>query len=97
MKLAIRWTKEAEETFDYIIKYLQEKWSAKQVQEFVRIVNNVLKQISEFPHMYKASRSNPNIRKGFIGKQCSLFYEIQNETVVLLFFWDNRRKPLSNN
>jgi plasmid stabilization system protein ParE len=93
MNLPVRWTAEAEESFAQIIEHLEEKWSEKEVKKFIRTVNKVLKQISGFPRMYEASTSNPGVRKGFVAKQCSLFYEITEECIVLLFFWDNRRKP----
>ena len=94
MNLAIRWTHEAERTFGQIIEYLEEKWSEKQVQKFIKRVNRVLKQISEFPFIFKASIANNNVRKGFVARQCSLFYEIGQDEIVLLFFWDNRRRPV---
>jgi plasmid stabilization system protein ParE len=93
MSLPVRWTTEAEESFAKIIEHLEETWSEKEVRKFIRTVNKVLKQISGFPRMYEASAANPGVRKGFIAKQCSLFYEIKEDSIVLLFFWDNRRKP----
>jgi plasmid stabilization system protein ParE len=95
MSFSIRWTPEAEDSFGEVIKYLEEKWSERRVQKFVRTVNKVLKKIADFPYMFEASASQPTIRKGFIAKQCSLFYEVNDDTIILLFFWNNRRKPLS--
>jgi len=96
MNKSIRWTQEAEESFAHIICHLEEKWSENQVKKFIKIVNKALKQLSKFPYMYEASVYNPKVRKGFIAKQCSLFYEVNEDTVVLLYFWDNRRKPIGN-
>ena len=77
MSLIIRWTAKAEFTFNQIIQYLENKWSERQVPRFVKTVNNIIKKIAEFPHMFESSSSNTNIRKGYITKQCSLFYEFE--------------------
>ncbi|WP_159472953.1 type II toxin-antitoxin system RelE/ParE family toxin [Dyadobacter sp. 3J3] len=93
MTFTVRWTTEAEESFRLIIHYLEENRSEKQTQKFVRIVRNKIRKIADFPHMFEASASNSTIRKGVITKQCLLFYQVENDVVVLLYFWDNRRKP----
>ncbi|CAG5016508.1 hypothetical protein DYBT9275_05570 [Dyadobacter sp. CECT 9275] len=95
MSLTIRWTTEAEESFGDVLNYLEEKWSERQVRKFVRTVNKVLQKIADFPYMFEASRTSLHVRKGFISKQCSLFYEVKDDTIILLYFWNNRRKPLS--
>lgn len=97
MSLPVHWSAEAEDTFDDIITHLELNWSEKEVRKFFRTTRDVLKQISSFPLMYKASRSRWEIRRGFITKQCSLFYEVKEDHILLLYFWDNRRKPTSRN
>lgn len=34
------------------------------------------------------------VRKATISKQCSLFYEINKETIQLSYFGDNRQEPM---
>lgn len=93
MSFSIRWTTEAEESFGHIIHYLEEHRSEKQIQKFILIVNTTIKKIAGFPYLFEASFSNSSIRKGFVTKQCSVFYQVDNDTIILLYFWDNRRKP----
>ena len=45
--------------------------------------------------MYKASVFETNVRKAITSKQNSLFYEIQENKIVILFFWNNRKEPLA--
>jgi plasmid stabilization system protein ParE len=97
MSLPVRWTTEAEESFASIIAHLENNWSEKEIRKFIRKTKDVLKQIAAFPLMYEASQSKPHVRKGFVTKQCSLFYEVRQGTIVLLYFWDNRREPTSRN
>lgn len=97
MSLPIRWTAEAEESFTDIIAHLENNWSEKEIRKFIRRTKDVLKQIAAFPLMYEASRSRPRVRKGFVTKQCSLFYEVKQDHIVLLYFWDNRRESQTRN
>jgi len=94
MAYKIRWTKEANETFDKIIEYLENRWTDREIVNFVNKTNQILKQISERPEMFKSS-FKMKIRMGIITKQTSIFYQIdiQNKTIVLLSFWDNRQNP----
>lgn len=93
MIFSIRWTTEAQESFGHITHYIEEHRSEKQAQKFVRTVNKTIFEIANFPYIFEASASNSSIRKGFVNKRCSLFYQIENDVVILLYFWDNRRKP----
>lgn len=95
MSLPVRWTTVAEDSFAGIIEFLQEKWSEREVRNFIRKSNRLIKQISQFPYSYESSAQHPNIRRGFVVKQCSLFYEVKKDVIVLLYFWDNRRDPAS--
>jgi len=51
--------------------------------------------LPKHPFMYKASVFKNNVRKSIISKQNSFFYEIQENKIVILFFWDNRQEPLA--
>jgi len=94
MAYKIRWTPEAEETFDKIIEYLENRWTNREIVNFVKQTNYFLEQVSSHPVMFKSS-SKREIRMGVISKQTSVFYQIDNpnKTVVLLSFWDNRQDP----
>lgn len=92
MGLEIKWTEEAEETFDHIITYLQKKWSAKEVQVFIKKTDQTLHHISKFPNSFKQSRSK-KVRKALITKQNSLLYRVRSTRIELLSFWDNRFDP----
>ncbi|WP_031527088.1 type II toxin-antitoxin system RelE/ParE family toxin [Dyadobacter crusticola] len=96
MNLPVVWTFEAETGFAEIIGYLEDEWSEKEVKNFVHRVRKVIKHISCFPQMFEASPTNPRVRKALIAKQQSLFYQIEEDCIVLLSFWDNRRKPEDN-
>jgi plasmid stabilization system protein ParE len=94
MALVARWSKEAEDTFDEIIEYLENNWTEKEIQDFVQKAQKVIGQIEENPYQFKASRFQ-KIRKALITKHNSLFYFVNEaEKVIELYaFWDNRQNP----
>lgn len=94
MALIVRWTREAEETFEEIIEYIGNKWTEKEIRNFVRKSYKVIAQIEKNPYQFKASRFH-EIRKAFVTKHNSLFYFInENESLIELYsFWDNRKDP----
>ncbi|MES2112954.1 MAG: hypothetical protein V4577_29665 [Bacteroidota bacterium] len=50
--------------------------------------------MSTQPYMFKASSIDEHVRIAFITKQTSQFYMITDESIHLLFFWDNRQEPI---
>ena len=94
MALVARWSKEAEDTFDGIIDYLEDNWTEKEVKDFVRKSHKVIGQIENNPYQFKASRFQ-EIRKAVITKHNSLFYFVnESDKVIELYtFWDNRQNP----
>ena len=45
------------------------------------------------PYLFKSAHSQ-NIRKAFIIKQTSMFYEVHTAHITILLFWDNRQEPI---
>jgi plasmid stabilization system protein ParE len=93
MSLKVFWSEEATETFDSIVIFIENKWSERQAETFVKHTKRILSLISDQPYMYKASIEN-NIRQAVISPQSSMYYEIHDTYITLLFFWDNRQDPI---
>lgn len=94
MALSVRWSKEAIDTFDEIIAYLETHWTEKEVKNFVRKAQKVISQIEKNPYQFKASRFQ-SIRKTLITKHNCLFYFVNeaDKVIELYTFWDNRQDP----
>jgi plasmid stabilization system protein ParE len=93
--MTIYWTPNARSTFLKVVDYLNEAWTKREIDNFVNEVEQVLKQISNDPNMFKASKKNKSIRKGFVTKHTSLYYRVKprKKRIELLAFWDNRQNP----
>jgi plasmid stabilization system protein ParE len=92
--MKVIWSENAETTFDVIVLYIEAKFGVLSAKKFIRKVDAVIQSISNQPYIYKSSNFNNKVRKATISKQCSLFYEINKETIQLSYFWDNRQEPI---
>jgi plasmid stabilization system protein ParE len=93
MNLEVRWTTEAEFTFDHIVSFIQDQWGIKSSDKFINKTKNILLNISRQPFLFPESGIE-NVRKAVITKQSSVFYEIHPNHIMLVSFWDNRQDPL---
>ncbi len=93
MALKIVWSKKADKKFDKILDYLQLKWSKKATSNFVKKVYNFLDILSEFPEIGTIENREKEIRGFTIVKQINIFYQVRENKIVLLDFYDNRQNP----
>ena len=96
MSLKIIFTDDATDILLSIADFIENKWSLKQAEKFLQKTYKTLDLLSDHPYMFKASSLHENIRIGTITKQTSFFYEIQENEIIILFFWDNRQEPMFN-
>ncbi|PTQ93150.1 plasmid stabilization system protein ParE [Mucilaginibacter yixingensis] len=92
MARSIKWSPRAKKRYQQVLDYLQENWGDRVVQKFIERTDKVLYTIAAYPYAYEAS-SEKIIRKAVIGKQNSVIYRIDNTSIYLLTFWDNRQDP----
>jgi plasmid stabilization system protein ParE len=93
MALNIFWSKHADKSFDSIITWLQSNWGDHSVSLFVKKVYDFLEIISEFPEIGSLENTDLNIRGFVIVKQITIFYQVRNEKIIILNFYDNRQRP----
>jgi plasmid stabilization system protein ParE len=93
MSLEVRWTEEAEFTFDHTVTLIQHGWGSQAALNFRIKTRKTLTIISTYPLSFQSSGIE-GVRKAVITSQTSVFYEIFADHVTLLYFWDNRQNPL---
>ncbi len=84
--MQVIWSKNAEITFDVMTEYIQSKFGKKSVLKFISKVNSVILTIQYQPYIYKFYSDFNSIRKATIAKQSSMFYEIVNDKITILYF-----------
>jgi len=94
MSLKIVYTPNAQNTFIAIYNFIEDRFGIRLADKFLSDAEKIIALISENPLMFRASQFDTNARVGFISRQTSLFYYVSEETIYLLFFWDNRQEPI---
>ena len=92
MSYQIIWSPKANHIYQQILKYLQEKWTEREINNFIKRTEAVLSFINQNPLLYRYSKQN-NSYKCVVTEQTSLIYQINQDKIELLFFWDNRQNP----
>jgi len=85
------WSDEAINNLENILDYLSNKWSQREVDNFKRKLKKHLELISRFPLMFPVSEYNPRLRKAVLSKQTTIYFEIKNGMVYLVFLFINRK------
>ncbi len=90
--MKIVWTFEAKNTFKSNMRYLKNYWSKKEVDDFALEALRTIEIIKKNPHIGKYDEDY-DCRILVVVKQISLFYEIENDKIILISFGDNRQEP----
>jgi len=94
VSLPIDLSERAVETFDAICAQINERFGEKHERRFEKSTIKVLELIGQNPYLYQATRFDPNIRRALIDKVSSVFYEVRQDRIKVLFFWDNRQESM---
>jgi hypothetical protein len=95
MAIEIDWSVEADETFSENIVYLQNEWSEKEVEQFVKQTDTVLKRLQIFPESYPYGNKSTKYRKAKLNKYIALFYRYYKtkRKITLISFWNVKQNP----
>lgn len=96
MSRKIIFSDDAIETLLSTTNFIESKWNSRLAEKFLEKVYKTLTLAAENPYMFKAFSLSENIRVGLISKQTSFFYRVQENEIIILFFWDNRQEPIFN-
>ncbi len=91
----IVFSEEANSTFKDIQEQILNRFGDKEVKIFEKKVLKTLNLMAKFPYSFGLIHEVSNVRKGFIHKNCSIFYQVQESQIEVLFFWDNRQNPMT--
>lgn len=92
--MKVIWSKNAEITFEAIVDHVENDFGKIVAKKFVDKTDKIILTLSIFPHVFKKTSTQENVRKATINKQCSFYYEINKTEIQLLYFWDNRQQPI---
>lgn len=77
-----------------VYNFIEENVGKKDADKFLFKVEKVVNLIAQNPYMFKASGTAKNVRVGLINRRHSVLYRVYENSIHILFFWDNRQEPL---
>ena len=88
----IIWTERSKLDYWDNIEYLEREWTEKEIIRFNKKKNEVLSSLLQENVVFK-STNYKNIFEVIVIKQITLFYEVKEENIILLRFWNNYQDP----
>jgi len=97
MAKKIIWTKRSIQKFNKIIEFLSLKWGNQVTRNFVSRTYDILELIAEHPELGTLEHIEKNIRGFLLTKHNRLFYRVEEESIIVLNFFDTRSNPKTKN
>lgn len=92
MAYKIKYHKLGNSTFLDNLDYLEQNWSKKVIRSYLDRIDKIIALIEINPEIFPKWRGS-SIRKVVIVKQITMFYEIKEDTINILLFWNNYQNP----
>ncbi len=93
-ELRVIWTEEAVKNLSDILDYLEYKWTEREVSRFKARLSDYITLIAKRPLLFPASKAHPDMRKAVMSAQTSIYYQVGNDAVTILYLFVNRKNPL---
>lgn len=87
------WSDKALDDLQNIITYLNEKWTQKEIRNFVRKLDRRLELISINPKLFPKTAKRKNVRRSVLTKQTVIYYETTDSAVTIVTLFDPRQHP----
>jgi plasmid stabilization system protein ParE len=90
--LNIIWSNLAIDDISENIYYLEREWTEKEIERFANKTDEVLEKLVKGNIKFKPTEYK-NIFQVPIVKQITLFYEVNEDSIILLRFWNTFQDP----
>jgi len=85
------WTDEAIKNLQSIMDYLDCQWTQREIDNFKKKLAKQIELIETNPRLFPVSEYNPRLRKAVLSKQTTIFYEIADRMISLVYLFNNRQ------
>lgn len=92
----IFWTDNALNELEEVYNFLEQYWTEKEIKKLSLQIEKTIQLVSQNPYIFQASEEGFHIRRVVILKLNSMYYRINNNTVEILSFFQNRKNPNKN-
>ncbi|PIQ29801.1 MAG: hypothetical protein COW63_11325 [Bacteroidetes bacterium CG18_big_fil_WC_8_21_14_2_50_41_14] len=86
----IFWSPLAEETYLKTLSRILERWTVKEAEDFDAKVESLIEKLKTHKRLCPPSDKQKNLRRCVIAPQTSLVYQINDNIIELIAFFDNR-------
>lgn len=94
MTLELVWTKQAIKGFDSIVRYLQEKWTQKEVDKFIQESEEFFNLLRQYPEILEKTGVHKNVYRGPMNSHTIITYRIKprKQQIELINIRGSRQK-----
>lgn len=92
--MEVIWSDDAFEDYLENIRFLIRRWSEQSATNFIDEVDTIVDLLKLNPEAFPLTNYK-NIRRAVIRKQITLFYKVEDETIILVRFWNTYKNPES--
>jgi len=85
------WTDEAIKNLQSIMDYLDSQWTQREIDNFKKKLAKQIELIETNPRLFPVSEYNPRLRKAVLSKQTTIFYEIADRMIYLVYLFNKRQ------
>ena len=91
----IIWSDGAIDTYNAIIKYLEDEWTDKEINNFATRVSDKLQALQMQPRMGRLVSKKYKVYRTLVHKRISLVYRYKpvKKEIELVTFWNNLQDP----
>jgi len=87
------WSEEALNNLKGILKYLEKRWSKREIKRFAQLLDKQLELIKNNPYLFAESNKSDGLRKSVLSRQTSIYYKIIDYQIRIISLFDNRQDP----
>jgi plasmid stabilization system protein ParE len=85
------WTDEALQNLESILDYLNYRWTQREIDNFKKKLGKQIELIEQNPKLFPVSVYNPRLRKAVLSKQTTIFYEVTDHIVYLVYLFNSKQ------
>ncbi len=71
--------------------YLDCQWTQREIDNFKKKLAKQIELIEKNPKLFPVSEYNPRLRKAVLSKQTTIFYEIADRMIYLVYLFNSRQ------
>jgi len=90
----ISWSPLAEETYLKTLSQILDRWTIKEAEDFEAKVESLIEKLKTQKRLCPPSDKQKSLRRCVIAPQTSLVYQIKDNIIELVAFFDNRSEHI---